>query len=196
MTSSRTWAALALTAAVLTAAALTGCSYSVNGAPLPESGSTPSSAPVTSAADSPPKIGRQRSVAGVDPCSLLSADDLKDIGPLKKAPARKDDKIQESCQYVLDDGTPAGRTVVTALYQKYEHVRARQDKGREDLVEGHSAWVLCDLSGNEMACTATVAVNANRSVLVAMAQPGGVAERMLGVMRPLIRASLNRLPPA
>ncbi|MBP2334124.1 hypothetical protein JOF41_000302 [Saccharothrix coeruleofusca] len=191
MTSSRTWTALALTAL-----ALTGCSYSVNGTPLPGAGSAPPSAPATSSADAPPKIGRQRSVAGVDPCSLLTTGDLADIGPPKKEPARKDDVIPESCQYVLDDGTPAGRTVVTALYQKYEQVRARQAKGSEEVLEGHSAWVLCDLSGNEMACTVTIAVNANRSVLVAMTQPGGAAERMLAVMRPLVRSALNRLPPA
>jgi Protein of unknown function (DUF3558) len=186
VTRSRPW--LALTALVLT-----GCSYSVNGDALPETGFTPSSAPSTtaSAAGGAPKIAKQRSVAGVDPCKMLSADDLKPLGALTKQPARKDDVIQESCQYVLAD-----RSVVTALYQKYEHVRDRQPRGREAVAEGHSTWVFCDLNGNEMVCTATVAVNPNRSILVAMAQPGGDADRMFASMQPLIKAALNRLPAA
>ncbi|WP_143532464.1 DUF3558 domain-containing protein [Saccharothrix sp. ALI-22-I] len=170
-----------------------GCSYTINGDALPQAGVTPSASSPPSGA---PKIAKPRTVVGVDPCKLLNANDLKSIGPYKKEPARKDDVIQESCQYVLDDGSTAGRTVVAALYQKYEQVQARQAKGREVVVEGHSAWVLCDLSGNEMACTATLAVNANRSVLVAMAQPGGVPEQMLAAMQPLLKAALSRLPVA
>ncbi|MGM1057895.1 DUF3558 family protein [Saccharothrix sp. Mg75] len=193
MTSSRSVPAMAL-ALLLTA----GCSYTVNGDALPAADVTPSSSPATSApaGDAAPRIARPRTVVGVEPCSLLTADDLKPIGPFKKEPARKDDVIQESCQYVLDDGTPAGRTVVAALYQRYEQVRERQERGREVVVEGHSAWVYCELSGQEMACTATLAVNTNRSVLVAMAQPGGVDEQMIAAMQPLLKAGLSRLPLA
>lgn len=172
-----------------------GCSYSVNGDALPQAGVT---AETTASAEpsGAPKIAKPRTVVGVEPCSLLTAADLKSIGPYKKDPARKDDVIQESCQYVLDDGSQAGRTVVAALYQKYEQVRTRQSKGREAVVEGHSTWTLCELSGGEMACTATLAANANRSVLVAMAQAGGVPEQMLAAMQPLLKAALNRLPIA
>ncbi|MCC8243851.1 DUF3558 family protein [Saccharothrix luteola] len=188
MTSSRT--ALVTALALLLSA---GCSYSINGDALPQAGVTPT----TSAEPSDgPKIAKPRTVVGVEPCSLLTAADLKAIGPYKKEPARKDDVIQESCQYVLDDGSQAGRTVVAALYQKYEQVRTRQSKGREVVVEGHSTWTLCELSGGEMACTATLAVNANRSVLVAMAQAGGEPEQMLAGMQPLLKAALNRLPIA
>ncbi|MER5268555.1 DUF3558 family protein [Actinosynnema sp. NPDC002837] len=188
MTSSRT--ALVMALALLLSA---GCSYSVNGDALPQAGVTPTTS--AEPADGP-KIAKPRTVVGVEPCSLLTAADLKSIGPYKKDPARKDDVIQESCQYVLDDGSQAGRTVVAALYQKYEQVRTRQSKGREVVVEGHSTWTLCELSGGEMACTATLAVNANRSVLVAMAQAGGVPEQMLAGMQPLLKAALNRLPIA
>ena len=193
VTSSRSAPALAL-ALIVTA----GCSYTVNGDALPQVDTTTSAAGTTTSAGGggAPRIARPRTVVGVEPCSLLSADDLKAIGPLKKEPARKDDVIQESCQYVLDDGTPAGRTVVAALYQKYEQVRQRQERGHEVVVEGHSTWVYCDLSGQEMTCTATLAVNANRSILVAMAQPGGVDEQMIATMQPLLRAGLNRLPTA
>ncbi|MEU5690391.1 DUF3558 domain-containing protein [Actinosynnema sp. NPDC020468] len=190
----RTWLAVASTAAVLS-----GCAYSVNGTALPEAGPLPTVAPVTSSSADPgaaPRIAKQRTVAGVDPCGLLTADDLKPIGKLRKEPARKDDVIQESCQYVLDDGTSSGRSVVTALYQQYEQVRARQTKGREEVVDGHSAWLFCDLSGNEQACTATVAVNKNRSVLVAMTQQGGVADQVLASMQPLVKAALARMPLA
>ncbi|MFD0203181.1 MULTISPECIES: DUF3558 family protein [Saccharothrix] len=190
MTSSRTVLLMAL--ALLLSA---GCSYSINGDALPQAGVTPS----TTSADEPsgaPKIAKPRTVVGVEPCSLLTAADLKSIGPYKKDPARKDDVIQESCQYVLDDGSQAGRTVIAALYQKYEQVRTRQADGREVVVEGHSTWVLCEPTGGETACTATLAVNANRSVLVAMAQPAGVPDRMLAAMQPLLKAALSRLPPA
>ena len=171
-----------------------GCSYSVNGTAVPGTGET-ASAP-GSTAPGTPRIARPRTVVGVEPCGLLTADDLRSIGAFKKEPARKDDLIQESCQYVLDDGSFAGRTVVAALYQKYQDVRSRQAKGREVVVDGHSAWVFCEISGGSMACTATLAVNANRSVLVAMTQPGGVEEQMLSVMQPLLKAALNRLPAA
>ncbi|WP_367131499.1 DUF3558 family protein [Saccharothrix sp. HUAS TT1] len=191
MTSSRT--ALWMASALLL---LAGCSYSVNGDALPQAGVTPPTTTPGAAAGGAPKIAKQRTVVGVEPCSLLTADDLKPIGPYKKDPVRQDDVIQESCQYVLDDGSRTGRTVVAALYQQYEQVAKRQAKGREVVVDGHSTWVLCDLSGSEMACTATLAVNANRSVLVAMAQPGGVPEQMLAAMQPLLKAALNRLPAA
>lgn len=194
MTSSRrVWLPLVLTAFVLA-----GCSYTVQGDPLAEPGFVPptTAANSTSSAGSPPKIAKQRTVAGVDPCKMLDANDLKSIGPYKKEPTRKDDVIQESCQYLLEDGSPTGRTVATALYQKYEQVRERQKKGSEKVVDGHSAWVLCDLSGTEQVCTATIAVNANRSILVAMTQPSGDPAKMLAVMEPLCRAALARIPTA
>lgn len=170
-----------------------GCSYSVNGDALPQAGVTSTTSVGPSAA---PQIAKPRTVVGVEPCSLLTAADLKSIGPYKKEPARKDDVIQESCQYVLDDGSQPGRTVVVALYQKYEQVQVRQRKGHEVVVEGHSTWELCELSGGEMACTATLVVNTNRTILVAMAQAGGVPEQMLTAMQPLLKAALNRLPIA
>lgn len=183
----------ALPVVALTLLLSAGCSYSVNGDALPEAGVAPATTTSAGTGDAP-KIAKPRTVVGVEPCSLLSKDDLKSIGPFKKEPARKDDVIQESCQYVLDDGSQAGRTVVAALYQKYEQVRTRQAKGHEVVVEGHSTWVLCEPTGVETACTATLAVNANRSVLVAMAQPSGAPEQMLAAMQPLLKAALAKLP--
>ncbi|RKT53027.1 DUF3558 family protein [Saccharothrix australiensis] len=188
MTSSRTWLVVAVTALTLS-----GCSYTINGDALPESGFTPptTAASTTASGGGAPKIAKQRSVAGVDPCKLLSADDLKPVGALTREPSRKDDVIQESCQFVFD-----GASVVTALYQKYEHVRQRQPKGHETVVEGHSSWVSCDLDGTAMVCTTTTAVNPNRSILVAMTLNGGKSEQMLATMQPMIKAAMNRLPPA
>lgn len=185
--------------AVLTAFVLTGCSYTIQGDPLAEPGFVPPSTTAASSSASAagaPKIAKQRTVAGVDPCTLLDANDLKSIGPYKKEPTRKDDVIQESCQYILEDGSPSGRTVATALYQKYEQVRDRQKKGSEKVVDGHSTWTLCELSGDEEVCTATIAVNANRSILVAMTQRSGDPAKMLAVMEPLCRAALARIPVA
>lgn len=184
----------------MAALALTGCSYSIQGNALPESGFVPSgtsAAPTSSSTGATaPKIAKQRTVAGVDPCTMLDENDFSAIGPFTKPPAREDDMIQESCQYILGDGSPAGRSVVTALYQRYEHVRDRQDKGSEKIYDGHSGWVLCNLIDNVQVCTVTVAVNTNRSILVAMNQPGGETDRMLAVMEPLVKAALGRIPPA
>lgn len=174
----------------VTALTLTGCSYTINGDALPEAGFTPPTTTSSAAPDAAPKIAKQRSVQGVDPCRLLTADDLKPVGALTREPTRKDDVIQESCQFVFD-----GASVVTALYQKYEHVRQRQPKGREVVVEGHSSWVSCDLDGNAMVCTTTTAVNPNRSILVAMTLNGGKSEQMVATLQPLIKVALNRLPP-
>lgn len=187
---------------MLAALALAGCSYSVNGSALPDPNTsattaTRTTAPSTSVAAGPaPKIAKPRTVAGVDPCKVLDANDLKGIGVFKRDPRRQDDTIQESCQYLLNDGSPTGRTVVTALYQRYEQVRDRQKGGKEQLVEGHSTWMFCQLTGPEEVCTATIAVNANRSVLVAMAQTGGVPDQMVVVMAPLLKAALARIPVA
>ncbi|MBB4968004.1 DUF3558 family protein [Saccharothrix violaceirubra] len=189
----RMWLAVALAAS-----ALTGCAYSINGTPVPMAGgeAATSASTTSSSSGGAPKIAKQRTVAGVDPCKLLTADDLKPIGKLTKDPARKDDVIQESCQYVVDDGSAGGRSVVTALYQQYEQVRARQGKGHEEVVDGHSAWVYCDAGSGDMACTATIAVNKNRSVLVAMTTKTGVADQVLATMQPLMKAVLSRMPLA
>ncbi|XVV05241.1 DUF3558 family protein [Actinosynnema sp. CA-248983] len=187
MTSTRTLLLVALSALVLSA-----CSYTINGDALPEAGFTPSSTPPSTASGSAggaPKIAKQRSVAGADPCKLLSADDVKPVGSLTKEPARKDDVIQESCEYTVPDGS-----VVAALYQKYEHVRDRQPKGREVIVDGHSSWVLCDRDGNATVCTTTTAVNPNRTVLVAMSLKGGKEDQMLAVLQAMVKAAVNRLP--
>lgn len=187
---------------VVATLALAGCSYSVNGTALPDPNTSTTtaaktSAPSSSAAAGPaPKIATPRTVAGVDPCKMLDAADLKAIGTFKRDPRRQDDAIPESCQYLLDDGSANGRTVVTALYQRYEQVRERQKGGTEQLVEGHTTWLFCQLSGPEEVCTATIAVNANRSILVAMAQTGGVPEQMVVGMAPLLKAALARIPVA
>ncbi|PRY36323.1 uncharacterized protein DUF3558 [Umezawaea tangerina] len=191
---------------LLAALALAGCSYSINGTALPDPSGPPATSRSTSAAPSSPapstaggpapKIAKPRTVAGVDPCKMLDANDLKFIGPFKREPRRQDDTIPESCQYLLEDGTTGGRTVVTALYQRYEQVRDRQKNGKEQVVEGHSTWWFCQLSGPEEVCTATIAVNANRSILVAMSQAGGVPDQMVVAMAPLLKAALARIPVA
>jgi uncharacterized protein DUF3558 len=187
---------------LLAALALAGCSHSVNGSALPDPNAPATTAAKTSAPPSStqagpaPKIAKPRTVTGVDPCKMLDAADLKAIGAFKREPRRQDDAIQESCQYLLNDGSVNGRTVVTALYQRYEQVRDRQKGGQEQLVEGHSTWLFCQLSGPEEVCTATIAVNANRSVLVAMTQTGGVPEQMVAGMAPLLKAVLARIPVA
>lgn len=191
---------------LLASLALAGCSYSINGSALPDPSGTPDAPRTTSAAPSStsastaagpaPKIAKPRTVAGVDPCKMLDAADLKGIGPFKRESRRQDDTIPESCQYLLDDGSTGGRTVVTALYQRYEQVRDRQKNGKEQLVEGHSTWWFCQLTGSEEVCTATIAVNANRSILVAMSQAGGVPDQMVVAMAPLLKAALARIPVA
>jgi len=188
---------------LLAALALAGCSYSVNGSALPDPSATTTAAVKTSTPSSSsaptgpaPKIAKPRTVTGVDPCKMLDAADLKSIGAFKREPRRQDDAVQESCQFVLDDGSANGRTVLTALYQRYEQVRDRQKGGQEQLVDGHSTWLFCQLNGPEEVCTATIAVNANRSILVAMTQTGGRPEQMVAAMAPLLKAALARIPVA
>jgi hypothetical protein len=190
---------------LLAVLALAGCSYSINGSALPDPAGPPparttTAPPSSTSASAPsgpaPKIAKPRTVAGVDPCKMLDAADLKVIGPFKREPRRQDDTIPESCQYLLQDGSTVGRTVVTALYQRYEQVRDRQKTGKEQVVEGHSTWWFCQLTGAEQVCTATIAVNANRSILVAMSQAGGVPDQMVVAMAPLLKAALARIPVA
>ncbi|MFI9815497.1 DUF3558 family protein [Saccharothrix variisporea] len=189
MTSTRTLLLVALSVLLLS-----GCSYTINGDALPEAGFTPPSTTSTTASGSaggPPKIAKQRSVAGVDPCKLLTGDDVKPLGGLTREPSRKDDVIPESCQFPVADGT-----VVTALYKKYEEVQGRQPKGHEVVVDGNSSWVLCERDGSSTVCTTATAVNSTRTILVAMSLKGGNEEQMVAVVQPMVKAAVNRLPAA
>lgn len=165
---------------------LTGCAYSVQGSPAP--GALPSSS------SEGPKIPTTFTVASADPCTFLTQDDLKPLGPYKREPRRQDDRIQQSCQFVLNDGSDAGITVVTAAYLPYQDAKAKQRLGREVFVEKHSTWLTCTQQGPDMVCTAVVAVHPERSLLVALALHGATEDKVAATLTPLASAALKRLP--
>jgi hypothetical protein len=176
--------------------ALSGCSYSVGGEALPAPGAVPTSPSAPTTPGGPPKIAKARKVAGADPCKLLDATALQPIGKLRDQPRRRDEQIPESCQFYLDDSSPNAVSVITALYKKYEDVRSRQPKGEERIVDGNSAWTLCDVQASDLVCTSAVAVSSDRTLLVGFEQRGASADTVLVHMQPLIKAALNRLPTA
>jgi hypothetical protein len=171
---------------LLLALALSGCAYSIQGSPAPGAASAPTS--------DGPKIPKTYDIGNADPCTFLTADDLKGIGPLKTDPRRQDDRIQQSCQFILNDGSDAGVTVVTASYISYAESKKKQPLGREVFVEKHSTWLTCTQQGADMVCTAVVAVHPERSLLVALALHGATEDKVASVLTPLASAALKRLP--
>lgn len=165
---------------------LTGCAYSIQGSPAPDAVPSPSS--------EGPKIPKTFDIASADPCTFLTQDDLKQLGPYKREPRRQDDRIQQSCQFVLNDGSESGITVVTAAYMPYEESKKKQPLGREVFVEKHSTWLTCTQQGVDMVCTAVVAVHPERSLLVALALHGATEDKVASTLTPLAAAALKRLP--
>ncbi|WP_157767521.1 MULTISPECIES: DUF3558 family protein [Actinosynnema] len=195
MRRSRSW--LALVAAVLT---VTGCSYSVNGAPVAAPGA-PSGSPTqstrSSAASSPtPKIAKTRSVAGLKSCELLTAKDLKVVGAIDGAPTPRDSELPGSCQFMFDDGSATRSSVVVAPYRPYSESRTKQPTGHEEVVEGNSAWVSCEMDDRVMVCTATLAVSGDKSLLLGYTKSAGNAEEMTATMLVLLKTGLGKLPAA
>lgn len=165
---------------------IASCAYTVQGDPAPAAAPT--------ATSTGPKIPTPRKIAGTDPCTFLTKDDLKGLGPYKTEPRRTDDRIPESCQYVLNDGSNSGVSVVTAVYLPYEQTRKKQTLGREVFVEKYSTWLTCTPQGSAMVCTAVVAVHPERSLLVALTLQGATEDKVAATVTPLAAAALSRLP--
>ncbi|GLZ34971.1 hypothetical protein Lesp02_71580 [Lentzea sp. NBRC 105346] len=164
---------------------LSGCAYSIQGdavpGPLPSSSTDPEA----------PKIPSTRKVADVDPCTLLSKDDLKSLGAPKADPQRQDQRIPQSCQFSMNGGT-----VVAAIYLPYAETKKKQSLGREVFVEKYSTWLTCTQQGPDMVCTAVVAVQPEKSLLVALALQGASEDKVTATLTPLASAALARLPAA
>lgn len=169
--------------------ALSGCAYTVQGEAVP-------GAALTTSPSDAPSIPTKRNVANADPCKLLTQDDLKGLGPFRSDPRRQDERIPQSCQFILNDGSESGITVVTAAYMPFQESRKKQPLGREVLIEKHSTWMTCTQQGADMVCTAVVAVQPDRSLLVALALQGASEDKVAATLTPLASAALARLPAA
>ncbi|QUF07219.1 DUF3558 family protein [Actinosynnema pretiosum subsp. pretiosum] len=204
MRRSRSW--LALVAVVLS---VTGCSYSVNGAPVaaPDapaatclsgapSPSAPPTRPSSSSSKAAAKIAHTCSLADLDSCELLSAKDLKVVGTIDGEPTPRDSDLAGSCQFMFDDGSATRSSVVVAPYRPYSESRTKQPGGHEEVVEGNSAWVSCEMDDRVMVCTATLAVSSDKSLLLGYTKSAGNAEEMTATMLVLLKTGLGKLPPA
>ncbi|MCP2092901.1 hypothetical protein LV78_000841 [Actinosynnema pretiosum] len=188
--------------AVLT---VTGCSYSVNGTPVsaPESAAptclsatAPSSTAPPKSSGAAAKVAHACSVADLEACELLSANDMKVVGALDGEPTPRDSDLAGSCQFMFKDGSATRSSVVIAPYRPYSESRTKQPGGHEELVEGNSAWVSCEMDDRVMVCTATLAVSADKSLLLGYTKSAGNAEEMTATMLVLLKTGLEKLPPA
>jgi hypothetical protein len=169
----------------------------VGGCAQPVSGTAVAGSPPSQAADpTAPKLATARNLDGVDPCAMLADADVQPYGKLSDQPKPSDDQIPESCAYKVDDGSGQLLTLVTARYKPYAEVRAKQTRGHEVLVSGNSAWVYCNLESGTQTCTASVAVSATRTALVALGQRGLAEAKAQSMVQALAKAVLSKLPPA
>lgn len=160
--------------------AVTGCAYRIQGEPV--------------AAPPPPlAIETSRKTAGVDPCKLVTENDLKPLGSLQFVPAPRVE-MPNSCLFTLKENV---YVLVVAPYRSFEESRRIQTKGREVQTGKHSTWLSCGKQETEMVCTATIAVTNKESLMVAIGMGGGVTEtKAQAALEPLSREALERMPAA
>lgn len=162
--------------------AVAGCSYKIQGDPV--------SAPLPPG----PAVATPRKTANVDPCSLLTENDLKSVGTLKAKPApRNDPKIPNNCMFLLNENAYAATAVP---YRAFDESKERQKDGREVSTSKHATWLSCGAEKDEMVCTATIAVSRTESLLVGLAVKDGIENKVQAELEKLALQALKRLPAA
>ncbi|MGZ3147940.1 hypothetical protein ACVDFE_39355 [Lentzea chajnantorensis] len=160
---------------------LAGCSYSIQGDPV--------AAPLPPG----PAVATPRKTANVDPCTLIGDDDLKSIGTPKYKPSPQNDKIPHSCLFVLNEDA---QVMVAVPYRSFDESKSRQTKGSEVQTLKHATWLSCGQEGENMVCTATIAVSRNESLLVAISKKASTGTQATKLLEPVAQTALKRLPAA
>ncbi|KOV82165.1 lipoprotein [Nocardia sp. NRRL S-836] len=158
-----------------------GCSYRVQGEPVAE--------PLPPG----PAVPTPRKTANIDPCSLVSENDLKPIGTPKYKPAPQSDKIPNSCLFVMNENV---QVMVAVPYRSFDESKNRQTKGSEVQTLKHATWLSCGQESDNMVCTATIATSRTESLLVAINKKGATETQATKLLEPVAQVALKRLPAA
>lgn len=170
-------------APLLLLCAVTACSTPVPGEPVPAVGFQEPPTRATA-------VGQHSLPASVDPCTLLTPEDLVALGGTA-GPPRPDQPMPGVCSYPLTSA-PANAAAV-GLYHPLEVVAARQPGGVAVEVEGRSAWLYCELVDGHQTCTATTALAPDRSLLTMLTVEGASAADTTDHLFGLTTAALHRL---
>lgn len=161
---------------------VSGCSYRIQGDPV--------SAPLPPG----PAVATPRKTAAVDPCGLLTENDLKSLGTLKSKPKLQNDpKVPNSCLFQLNENAFAATAVP---YRSFDESKERQKTGREVSTGKHATWLSCGQQDQDMVCTATIAVTRTESLLVGLGVRGETETKVSNSLQSLSQQALKRLPTA
>ncbi|GAA0524179.1 hypothetical protein GCM10011581_44900 [Saccharopolyspora subtropica] len=137
------------------------------------------------------RIPIPRTIAGIDPCNLLTPADLALVGgPV--GPPHPDNPIAGSCAHLLGSGPE--NTAAAGFYEPFEKAANRQPRGVQVDVEGHSAWLYCELVSGYQTCTAATAIHQDHSMLTMLSMQGASAADTSDQLFQLTRAALGKLP--
>ncbi len=173
---------------------LSGCGTQIAGHPEPAAGfgqPDESAAPVTSNTNPvPPTIPQPRGI-NLDPCSLLTPEDLAAVGE-PAGPPRPDDPTPGICAHGLrfeQNAAAAGFDV------PFTEVAARQPGGTATAIEGHSTWLYCEKREVYQTCAAATAVREDRTLVTLLSLHGATAADTAEALHGLTSAALSKLPP-
>jgi hypothetical protein len=160
---------------------LAGCSYRIQGEPVAE--------PLPPG----PAVATPRKTANIDPCTLVTENDLRPIGTPKYKPTSQSDKLPNSCLFVMNEDV---QVMIAVPYRSFDESKNRQAKGSEVQTLKHATWLSCGPDGEVMVCTATIATSRNESLLVAINKKGATAAAATKLLEPVAQLALKRLPAA
>lgn len=184
--------ALPMCLAVLTAS---GCAQPISGQAQPVPGFRQTEARPqpqrTSATSDQPRIPAPRKVAGVDPCGLLTPQDLGSVGGAI-GPPHPNNPLAGTCSHLVGGGPED--SAGAGFHVAYQQAVAKQPRGVAVDVEGHSAWLYCEVVEAYQTCTATTAVRADQSLLVLLSKRDRSAADTADALFRLTRAALRKLP--
>lgn len=176
---------------------LSGCTESISGQPE----AVPDPAPSTSPSDSnrkrasgvvgEPRIPAPRSIEGIDPCSLLTPQELAGVGGAI-GPPHPDNPLPGACSHLVGGGPED--SAGAGFHLPYSQAAAKQPRGVQVSVDGHSTWLYCEVIEDYQTCTATTAVRQDRSLLTLLSKRSTSAADTADMLFALTRGALSKLP--
>lgn len=148
-----------------------------------------------------PPSGPQRRLAGVDTCTLLTPTDLDRIGGTAgppggtAGPPQRNALLPQSCAYQLAGGA-AQDVAAVAFYKPLDQARRQAPDGTLVDTGGYPTWLVCDVDDGYQSCSAAVAVQPERTLLVLLSRRDVSDVAVRADLDALTRLALDRLPPA
>lgn len=182
------------------AVALTSaCTEPVGGEPVPattlrsspSSGAEHPSPRAPAPAPEVPSIPSTRSIAGVDPCGLLAPQELEPVGGAL-GPPHRDEPLLGSCTNLVGGGPED--SAGAGFHVPYQQAMDQQPRGAPVAVDGHSAWLYCEVVEEYQTCTAVTAIREDASLLTMLSKRDTSAADAADMLFGLTSAALSKLP--